>query len=300
MSEFYKDKKKTEAKVGLTLLFAVIVIIIGYAWLTNSLKKGQMNELTVAFPDAARLEKGDGVLFRGVYCGVVDDVTLEDSRVLVKSYIDKGYNIPEGSTYLIKDKSMMGGHILEIIPSNHDRYIDYAEIQKGNVEPGIFSAVKQASLLMENLENLIWRLSKEDGMISQFEDTSEQLNEITNIANDLIKTNKEAINTAMENLNLSIAKIDFLLSKNVENIDNTLTNVPLLLNESREAIKDLNASVNSLNEISELLKKEEGSAGKLLNDDELYNSMVKTISHADSLLHEIKKHPRKYLKISVF
>ncbi len=300
MSDFYKDKKKTEAKVGITLLFAIIAIIVGYAWLTNSLKKGSMNELTISFSNAARLEKGDGVLMRGVYCGVVDDVALEENGVIVKVLLENQFNVPVDSKYLIKDKSMMGGHLLEIVPGTSNATIDFSETQVGDVEPGLFSAVKQATNLMENLEHFLWRLSKEDGLIASIEDTSNQLNSITKETNELIKTNKDAVNIAMENLTVSIAKLDYLLSKNVENIDNTLTNIPLLINDSREALSELKTSVNSLQEISEKLNSEEGTAGKLINDKELYNSLTRTISNADSLLHEIKKHPRKYLKISVF
>jgi len=50
----------------------------------------------------------------------------------------------------------------------------------------------------------------------------------------------------------------------------------------------------------ERIEKGEGSAGKLLSDEKLYNNMNKFFEDADSLVLDLKKDPKKYLKFSVF
>jgi len=43
-----------------------------------------------------------------------------------------------------------------------------------------------------------------------------------------------------------------------------------------------------------------GTAGKLVNDDELYTKAIQSIENLDALVQDIKKHPKKYVKFSLF
>ena len=40
--------------------------------------------------------------------------------------------------------------------------------------------------------------------------------------------------------------------------------------------------------------------GKLINDDNLYDNLQKSIEDLDALIKDIKENPKKYIKVSVF
>ena len=44
----------------------------------------------------------------------------------------------------------------------------------------------------------------------------------------------------------------------------------------------------------------QGSAGKMLTDEKLYNNMNKFFSDADTLVLDFKKHPGRYINLSIF
>ena len=44
----------------------------------------------------------------------------------------------------------------------------------------------------------------------------------------------------------------------------------------------------------------EGTAGKLVNDKELYERMNRMVEDVDALVKDFKEQPRKYIKFSVF
>ncbi|MBN2828732.1 MAG: MCE family protein [Candidatus Cloacimonetes bacterium] len=300
MTEFHKNKKSTEARVGLILLLAFFILIAGYAWLTNSIKKSRMKPLTISFADAARLEPGDSVYLRGIAKGLVEEVKLSEKGVSVKCLVELKSELPLDTKFLIKEKSMMGGHLLEIIPGNSGKPLDITNTLSGEVEPGLFAVVNQASTLLTDFEQLLWRLNKDEGMIQNLEETAQNANKLMIETNSIVRDNKETLILSINNFSSSINKINFLLSQNVENIDQTLATIPRVIKDAEETLNDLKASISEFQQITAMVNSGTGTAGKLLADDELYISLRNTVSEADSLLKDIKQNPKRYLKISVF
>ncbi|MDP8232254.1 MAG: MlaD family protein [Candidatus Zophobacter franzmannii] len=300
MSEFYKHKKSTETTVGIIVLISFIILIGGYAWLTNSLKKNNMQELDISFSDAGRLEVGDSVLIRGITKGLVEEVALSDDGVIVRCLIDYHEELPVDTQFLIKEKSMMGGHLLEIVPGISEKSVDLTKTLRGQVEPGLFTVVNQASTLITEIETLIWRLTKDEGMIHNLEDSSNSAKKILNKTNNLLANNSENLTNAVNNFSSSLYKVDYLLSQNVEHIDQTLTSIPKVIRDAEDTLLELKGVISQISTITKDLNDGTGTAGKLLKDKELYDSLKNTVDEADSLLQDIKKHPKKYLKISVF
>lgn len=72
------------------------------------------------------------------------------------------------------------------------------------------------------------------------------------------------------------------------------------LSNDKELYARLERVSTRLDAVMERLDKGEGSAGKLLSDEKLYNNMNKFFEDADSLVLDLKKDPKKYLKFSVF
>jgi phospholipid/cholesterol/gamma-HCH transport system substrate-binding protein len=63
--------------------------------------------------------------------------------------------------------------------------------------------------------------------------------------------------------------------------------------------QDATAAVASLRSITERLERSEGTAGKLLHDDALYNNLNQLTSESVKLLYDFRQNPKKYLSIKV-
>jgi phospholipid/cholesterol/gamma-HCH transport system substrate-binding protein len=61
----------------------------------------------------------------------------------------------------------------------------------------------------------------------------------------------------------------------------------------------MNDLTGRLDAVVAMLEKGEGTAGRLLQDGQLYENMNTTIAEARSLLADIRKDPRKYLNVRV-
>jgi phospholipid/cholesterol/gamma-HCH transport system substrate-binding protein len=72
------------------------------------------------------------------------------------------------------------------------------------------------------------------------------------------------------------------------------------LAEDAELYDNLNKASLQLSSILERIDKGEGVAGSLLRDKELAAELKENIASLNELLKDIKEHPMKYFKFSVF
>ena len=69
---------------------------------------------------------------------------------------------------------------------------------------------------------------------------------------------------------------------------------------SEDAINTLNATLANLQALSEQLNDKNSSLGKIISDKELYDNANHAIASLDSLLTDIKAHPKRYINVKVF
>ena len=81
-------------------------------------------------------------------------------------------------------------------------------------------------------------------------------------------------------------------------VDTTLTGVNSVVNTVNAS--DIEGLITSFRSLLESINDPEGSVGKLLNNDSVYNSVDSLLIEINSLVEKIQENPRKYLKISVF
>ena len=62
-------------------------------------------------------------------------------------------------------------------------------------------------------------------------------------------------------------------------------------------MKNLESTLKSFDAVMANLEKGEGSMGKLLKDDALYNNLEASTAELEALLRDIKLHPKRYFRI---
>jgi phospholipid/cholesterol/gamma-HCH transport system substrate-binding protein len=68
----------------------------------------------------------------------------------------------------------------------------------------------------------------------------------------------------------------------------------------RPTIDSVNYTLSNVNGLLARIQSNEGTIGALINDRSMYNNLNHTIQSADSLVTDIKAHPKRYVHFSVF
>ncbi len=107
---------KLEAKIGLFVVMALGALLFLSTQVTSLGKWGNDGYLARAYvEDASGVEKHTHVLMNGVTIGDVNDLTIEGKRVKLTLMIDKGVKIPDDSSVIVAQESLLGSKVINIV-----------------------------------------------------------------------------------------------------------------------------------------------------------------------------------------
>lgn len=107
---------KLEAKIGLFVVMALGALLFLSTQVTSLGKWGSEGYTVQAYiDDASGIEQHTHVLMNGVTIGDVEEIMIEGKRVKLKLMIDKGVKIPDDSSVIVAQESLLGSKVLNIV-----------------------------------------------------------------------------------------------------------------------------------------------------------------------------------------
>lgn len=296
-----------EVKTGILAIGAILLLIFGYSFLkgTNLLDKNR--EFYVKYDNVEGLAKAAPVTINGLNVGKVQDITFLNTKggLVVKFTIQEDFEFSKNSIVRIYSTGLIGGKALGIYPQ-----YDVANIAKsgdtlrGDVEDGMLTAVTKAlGPLEKKVNNTLATVDTLLLSINAIVDEETRINLQEAIAN--LNTTLNSFAGVSENLN-------HILSNNTGKLDNTFTNLDktagnlsrltdsLAQLETGKLVTDLQSVVDKMDKIVVGIDNGEGSLGKLLKDDKLYENLEGASNQLEELLQDLKLNPKRYVHISVF
>ena len=300
---------RKEFKVG---IFAIAVMVASFFLLNYLQGEDIFNrelEIVAHYDDVQGLVPSAPVFIKGYKAGKVTDVEYDAENAVfnVTCSVLKEFPISVDSKLSIYSTDIMGTKGVRIILGTSETMIESGDTLYGIVEPGLMDDLAEGlSPLLEKVSSTLDSLGTtvsgvnrllSDANTSSISRTLKNLELAVANVKDLSRTVKgksEEINNLMQNLSDFSESLTGIASK----ADTTLTDINKIVSTVSEA--DLNGVVTSFKELLDNVNDPDGSIGKLLKDDSVYNSVDSLLLDLNVLVNKIQQNPKKYLKISVF
>lgn len=299
MAKFYSKLRSTRIKTGIWTVAILVLLVLSYMWFTNRLSIKSQQDLRVLFSDVMGLEVGDKIMYRGMEAGRIKSVTLHEDGILVSGRININIRPPKGSRFMIED-SLMGSKSLLIIPSTDSEYLDLTQIQRGEDPIGMMNLISTASNSLNKLDKILHDFDSETGLLRQGANLLDDASSAVKSTELNLQDVKTEISNTLRSLDQLTRRVDEFIAQNQSDLEESIAMAPTAINKLNSGLDSLDALSSKLNSSLNALKAGQGTAGKLLTDDELYIGLQRSIEKLDALIEDVKANPKKYLKFSIF
>lgn len=295
-------KISKEVKVALVVILGIALFIFGF----NYLKGKNLFESTDVYYttfDYNALTKASTVTVNGNLVGKVQDITYDykTGKTVVSFTVNAEMKFPKSSKIRMYETGLMGGNGLAIINSYEGEDAKYGDYLESEVEPGLVTSLtKNFAGISDNLDIT---LKSTDSLINN-------LNRIViDESDEGLKRTIAELNSTLKGFKQLSYSVNGVVTKNDENIAAILSNFKTtsenfsqLSTELKEAdlgttIKTLTQTVDNLNKVLASIESGEGSMGKLVKDDAMYNNLEGATKELQELLRDIKLHPKRYFRV---
>jgi len=313
-------KVSNETKVGALTIIAITLIIVGFNFLKGKTIFKSGNFLYAKYSDTKGLIVSNPVFVNGFQVGTVFEIenkTADLSQIIVSIKLNNEYKIPANSTATIQDNPL-GTNSISIVLGDATTFLKSEDTIK----------TAPAASLLGDLMNTLSPLGE------QTKQTISELQRVlTNINHVLNNNNKANLEIVLKNLsettinlNKSMASVESMLQKqngsiantannlssftknlndNNKKINNILSNLDTTSKQIKDAdltntIKSIQVAVNELSNTLHQINNGNGTAAKLISDSTMYHQLKNTIQSVNTLIDDVKVHPKRYINISVF
>ena len=315
-------KVSREAKIGVIVTASLAILIVGFFFLKGINIFSSQKEFYAVYKKIDGLVESSGVTINGLKVGHVHNVSLHPNRsgkILVSFYItEKDFSFPSNSVARIYSADLLGTKAIEIFPGTSNTPAVEGDTLKSDQEADLRTEVNRQILPLK---------TKAEVLISSIDSVLTIVQTILNKdARNNLNESFSSINLALKSFERTARRIDHMVIAEKNRVSSILTNMDSIsLNLKRNEISidrildnfatitdslsqsQLKATIDSTRilivETKDILTKinnGEGTVGKLINNDSLYQNLNNSAQSMDLLLKDLKKNPARYVHFSVF
>lgn len=300
-------KLTREIKTAILVIASILLFIWGYSFLKGKDLFTNYKTLYVEYDNVEELAQSAPVTINGLVVGKVNKITINEvtGKLLVELQLKTDFPISKSSKASLYSASLIGGKQIAIIPNLADKdpaedgqtlqsdvKLGLTESLGNKIEPiqqKLDQMLVNINTLVTGLNNVLDKKGQEDlkKSLSELSQTMEQFHRASGSLNSILDTNKGQINGVVTNFNK--------MSSNFNKISDSLNKADL-----GKTVRNLNQTLAKVDGIMSNLNSGKGTAGKLLNDDALYNNLAKTSKELELLLQDVRLYPTRYVNVSLF
>ena len=296
-----------EVRIALVAIAGIVLLYFGLNFLKGRAVFSNRNIYFARFSNISGLSASNPIYADGYQVGTVRSINYnydQSGIVLVQFEVDNNLRIPKGSSAEIVS-DLMGNVKMNLLLANNPRErVEVGDTIQGGLNGGMMETVGQLVPAVEKM------LPKLDSIL---------MNVNALLADPALRQTLHNTQTTTANLTTSTRELNALLATlnhrvpgMMNKADNALTEAGRTLHNTTKLTDNLAAvdvagtmakvdkTLANVQQFTDRLNNNNGSLGLLMNDPSMYNNMNSTMRSADSLLIDLKLHPKRYVHFSIF
>ena len=297
-----------EVKIALMAVVAIVLLWMGLNFLKGINIFSLTHTYCVKFHNIQGLAVSNAVYANSYPVGIVRDIQYDYSRtdnVVVCIEVDKAMNVPVGTTAELETELMGGVKMSLVLGPNPARNLAVGDTIIGGIHEG---AMTKLETMIPTVEKLLPKLDSIMGNLNRLTADpalAEMLHNTAEITKNL-KESTHALNTMMHSEVPGLVAKANRIGSNLESVSNQLaqTDIKGTVDNANATLAGLKQTTDNLNQttnyLSAKLQSRDNTLGLFLNHRGVYDNLNGTLRHADSLMIDLKAHPKRYVHFSIF
>ena len=309
-------KFNKEIKAGLIGVLAVVGFVILFQFMKGRSLFTTDNIFYAKYDNVEGLTQSSPVSINGLKVGQVDKIlpqTSKDGKIhfIVKITVDDNFEFSKNSSLEIFEPGLMSGKEMRVNlfyggPTAKDGdtlkgafklgMMNSLSSQVGPVKDQLQTVLHRVDSLMVNANQVMNAQNREEIkiLLHNLNRTVGALENTAGSVNKLVGNNDPKLQRVLDDASVTMQTGKVTLDKYgklAESIDTQKLNA---------TIANLDNTVGQLNKVVSGIDRGEGSLGKIMKDDQLYNNLNAASTNLNSLIEDLKANPKKYVNFSVF
>lgn len=291
-------KYAREIKVGALAIVCLFLLIFGFNFLKGVNIFSPTNSYYGRFVNLHGLEEQAAVYISGHKVGQVDNIEYDftrDSAFTIDISINKDIALPQGTQMALISDGLLGGVAIELQLAESQEAIAHGSFIPTTYVPGLVESLQgellaKLSAAVEDVDSLVASLQTQvsgNHIHSTLTNVDRISGDLTVVSGDLKRMMRTQVPTIVNNADTAIANLNTVVAD-------------LKAADLKATVARVDTAVDNVNAILADVRSEKGTLGQLIYNKSLYNHIDATVLSADSLLVDLKAHPKRYVHFSIF
>ncbi|MBR4432748.1 MAG: MCE family protein [Paludibacteraceae bacterium] len=299
-------KYAREIKVGVLATICIFLLIFGLNFLKGVNIFSPTNSYHGVFTNLHGLEEQAAVYIRGHKVGQVDRISYDfarDSAFTIDISVNKDISLPQGTQMALISDGLLGGMAIELMFDNGDGLSvigDREVIERGAYLPTTYVPGLMESLQGDLLTHVDRAVQDIDSLVASLQD------QVSGGHIQSALTNVDRVSGDLTVVSQDLKKVmHHQVPRIVNNADTMVANLNTVVADIKDAdlkgtVARVDKAVDGVNAVITDVRSQDGTLGQLIYNKSLYNHIDATVVSADSLLVDLKAHPKRYVHFSIF
>lgn len=289
-----------EIKIALVAIVSIVLLFFGMNFLKGMTLFSSGNSYYITFKDISGLSSSSPIFANGYRVGVVKDVSFDyenNGDVVVEFMVDDDLQIPRGSTAEIVS-DLMGNVKMNLLLADNPRdFVAKGDTIMGVINSGMLGKAKDMIPVIEKMLPKLDSILANINMLLSDPNIGRTLGNVQKTTENLTVTTQQ-LNALMANVNKDVPGLMGKASGLLDNANNLTANLAAV--DVASTVAKVDQTLANVQQLTSKLNDNKGTLGLLMNDETLYYNLTNTVLSADSLLNNLREHPKRYVHFSLF